>query len=127
MADKIAYTTIDEYIELFPDEVQAVLQGMRKAIRKAAPDAEERIRWQMPTFWQGENLIHFAAFKNHVSIFPGASGVEAFTDRLMEYKTSKGTIQFPLSKPIPYALIEEIVRFRVAGGRPRRRSGSEKS
>lgn len=118
--DKPAYTTFEEYFALFPKEVQDILKKIRQTIRQAAPDAREKISWQMPTFWQNENLIHFAAMKNHIGIYPGESGVLGFADRLSGYKTSKGAIQFPLSEPIPYDLIEEIARFRVkeaTGGR----------
>ena len=82
-------------------------------IRSAAPEAAEKISWRMPTFWQGENLIHFAAFKKHISIFPGGEATEIFAERLTGYKTSKGTIQFPLNKPIDYQLIADITRWRI--------------
>lgn len=91
-----------------------MLSGVREAIRKAAPNAKEKIAWQMPTFWQSENLIHFAAFKSRIGIYPGAEAVELFAERLAEYKTTKGAIQLPMSKPIPYALITEIVVWRVS-------------
>lgn len=107
------YTTVDEYIALFPKDVQAILQEVRRTIRLNAPQAREKISWRMPTFWQGENLIHFAAAKRHIGIYPGAEGVAAFADRLGDLKFSKGAIQLPLSRPIPYDLIGEITRFRV--------------
>jgi uncharacterized protein YdhG (YjbR/CyaY superfamily) len=107
------FTNIDEYIALFPADIQDRLRVIRAAIREAAPNATEKISWQMPTFYQHGNVVHFAAFKDHISLFPGASGVEVFTDRLTAYKTSKGTIQFPYSQPIPLELVKEIVRFRV--------------
>ena len=112
--------TIDQYILEQAEEVQPVLQKVREVIRAAAPDAVEKIAWQMPTFWQatvaprGENLIHFAAFKKHISIFPGGEATAVFADRLTEYNTAKGTIQLPLDKPIPYDLIAEITRWRVS-------------
>ncbi|OPX89875.1 MAG: hypothetical protein A4E53_01390 [Pelotomaculum sp. PtaB.Bin104] len=112
-AEKPAYTTIDEYIALFPENVRDILEQVRSTIRKAAPDAKEKISWQMPTFWQNENLVHFAAAKNHIGLYPGESGVRVFADKLTGYKTSKGAIQFPLSEPIPYDLIAEITRFRA--------------
>lgn len=112
-AKKQRYTTIDEYIALFPENVRDILEQVRQTIRKAAPDSKEKISWQMPTFWQNENLIHFAAAKNHIGLYPGESGVRVFTDKLTGYKTSKGTIQFPLSETIPYDLIKEITQFRV--------------
>ena len=111
------YTTIDEYIALFPSDVQDRLQAMRSAIRAAAPEATEKISYQMPTFHQNGNVVHFAAFKNHIGFFPGASGVEAFADRLTAYKTSKGTIQLPFSEPLPLELVKEITRWRVEENR----------
>jgi uncharacterized protein YdhG (YjbR/CyaY superfamily) len=108
------FTTIDEYLATFPPDVQEKLKGIRALIRRTAPDAEEAIRYGIPTFRQnGSNLVHFAAFKDHLSFFPTASGVEAFRKELSSYKLSKGTIQFPLDKPVPYDLVERIVRFRV--------------
>ena len=105
---------IDQYISEQSEEVQSILNKIRDTIRVAAPEATEKISWQMPTFWQGENLIHFAAFKKHISIFPGSEATTVFADKLTGYKTAKGTIQLPLSKPIPYDLIEEITHWRVA-------------
>ena len=112
-AEAARYATVDEYISLFPETVAHILREVRRTIREAAPEAEERIRWQMPTYWQGENLVHFAAAKNHLGLYPGESGVRVFAEKLRDYKTSKGAIQFPFSKPIPYELIAEITRFRV--------------
>ncbi|HHW24344.1 MAG TPA: hypothetical protein GXX22_02675 [Clostridiales bacterium] len=105
--------SIDEYISEQPEEVKPLLEKIRETIRAAAPDAVEKISYQMPTFWQGENLIHFAAFSKHISIFPGDEAPAAFAERLSGYKTSKGTIQFPLGKPIDYDLIADITRWRV--------------
>jgi len=113
VAEKPVYTTIDEYIALFPDDVRDILEQVRKTIRKAAPDAREKISWQMPTFWQHKNLVHFAAAKSHIGFYPGESAVRVFAHKLTGYKTSKGAIQFPLSEPMPYDLIAEITRFRV--------------
>jgi uncharacterized protein YdhG (YjbR/CyaY superfamily) len=104
--------TIDEYISAQNPEVQPVLQKVRRTIRENAPDATEKISWSMPTFWQGENLIHFAAFKKHLGIYPGDLTSSPFIDKLDEYKHSKGAIQFPYDK-IDYGLIAEIVRYRV--------------
>jgi len=106
--------TIDRYISEQSEEVQSILNKIRDTIRAAAPEATEKMSWQMPTFWQGENLIHFAAFKKHISIFPGGEATTVFADKLTGYKTAKGTIQLPLSKPITYDLIEEITHWRVA-------------
>lgn len=107
-------STIDEYISAQLEDVQPLLCKIRATIRTAAPNAVEKISWQMPTFWQGENLIHFAAFKKHISIFSGGEATEVFAEKLTGYKTSKGTIQFPLNKPIDYDLIADITRWRVA-------------
>lgn len=107
------YSTIDEYIALYPTDIQRILKKIRATVREAAPEAVEKISWRMPTFHQKENLVHFAAMKNHIGFYPGAEGVAAFAARLGEYKTSKGAIQFPLTKPVPYELIANITRFRV--------------
>ncbi len=106
------FKTIDEYIKTFPEEVQTILEKMRQTIRKAVPEAEEAISYQIPTFKLNGNLVHFAAFKNHVSFFPTARGVEAFKKELSQYIGSKGTVRFPLDKPIPYGLVKKIVIFR---------------
>ena len=105
---------IDQYIFEQAEEIRPILQKIRETIRTAAPDAREKILWQMPTFWQGENLIHFAAAKKHIGIYPGGEATTVFADRLTEFKTAKGTIQLPLAGPIPYDLIAEITRWRVA-------------
>ncbi len=105
--------SIDQYISEQEEKVQPILKKIRETISSSAPNAMEKMSWQMPTFWQGENLIHFAAFKNHISIFPGGDATAFFADKLTEYKTSKGTIQFKLDKPIPYDLISEITKWRV--------------
>lgn len=105
--------TIDEYISGFPAEIQERLIALRRFISECASEAKEKISWGMPTFDLFGNLIHFAAFKNHIGIYPGENGVAVFKDRLTEYKTSKGAIQIPNMKPVPYDLIREIVKFRV--------------
>ena len=110
---KTTYTTIDEYIATFPADVQAILQKVRATIRKSAPKAEEAISYQMPTFKLNGNLVHFAAFKNHIGFYPVPSGIEKFKKELSAYKGAKGSVQFPLDKPIPYGLIGRIVKFRV--------------
>lgn len=107
------YTTIDEYIELFPEETRKVLRKVREVIRKAAPEAIEKIGYGIPTFVLGGNLVHFAAYKNHIGFYPGAVGIDAFKEELSSFEGSKGTIRFPLNKPIPYDLIERITKFRV--------------
>ena len=106
--------TIDDYIQGFPTDVQNILEKMRQTIRKAAPEAVEAISYQMPTFkLNGKNLVHFAAFKNHIGFYPIPSGIEAFRRELSPYKQGKGSVQFPLDKPVPYDLVDKIVRFRV--------------
>jgi uncharacterized protein YdhG (YjbR/CyaY superfamily) len=110
---KAGYKTIDEYIQTFPEDIQSILQKMRETIHQAAPEAEEVISYQMPAFKLKGILVYFAAAKQHIGFYPTASGVEAFQKELASYKTSKGAIQFPLDKPIPYDLVEKIVKFRV--------------
>ena len=112
-AGQKAPKNIDEYIAGFPPEVQEKLEKLRATIRKAAPKAEEAIKYMMPTFTLNGNLVHFAAFKNHIGFYPAPKGIEAFKDELAAYELSKGTIRFPLDKPIPYALIGKIVKLRV--------------
>lgn len=112
--NKLPYSTIDEYIAQYPADVQERMQALRKCIREAAPEATEKISWAMPTFYLYGNLFHFAAAKHHIGIYPGASGVETFLPELTEYKSSKGAIQLPLDKPIPFELVTRIVKFRVA-------------
>lgn len=106
--------TIDEYIAGFPPDVQAILQQIRTTIRGAAPDAQETINYQIPTFTLHGNLVHFAAFKAHIGFYPTPSGMQQFKQALSIYKGAKGSVQFPLDQPMPYSLIEEIVKFRVA-------------
>lgn len=109
-----SYGTIDEYIQAFPPPVQDILQKIRQTVRRAAPEASEGISYQMPTFRHNGNLVHFAAYKNHIGFYPSPTGTEAFKEALAQYKGGKGSIRFPLDKPVPYDLIEKIVRFRVA-------------
>ncbi len=108
------YTTIDEYILHTAPEVQETLKTLRSLIKELVPDAEERMSWQMPTFFYHGNLVHFAAHKNHIGFYPGASGISTFSHELSEYKSSKGAVQFPIKQPLPYELIRKIVQFRVA-------------
>ena len=104
---------IDEYIAGFPSDIQTILKKIRTTIRKAAPDAEETIKYQMPTFTLYGNLVHFAAFKEHIGFYPVPRGVEPFKDELAAYKGEKSTARFPLDEPIPLDLISRIVKFRV--------------
>ena len=108
------FATIDEYIASFPPEVQEKLRSIRAVIHRAVPDAEEAIRYGIPTFrLDGVNLVHFAAFKTHLSFFPTSSGVAKFLEELSSYVLSKGTIQIPPGMPVPLDLIERIARFRA--------------
>jgi uncharacterized protein YdhG (YjbR/CyaY superfamily) len=115
---------IDGYIARQPDHVRKVLAAVRAAVRRAAPDAVETMKYGVPTFVQGENLVHFAAFRNHIGFYPTPSAIAAFSDRLSRYKRAKGSVQFPLDEPMPVRLIGQIVRYRVreAGARTVRRS-----
>jgi uncharacterized protein YdhG (YjbR/CyaY superfamily) len=103
--------TIDDYISDQPLEVQPILEELRKTILAAIPDATEKIAWNMPYFWQGKNIVGFAAHKKHISLFPGEAAVEKFSTELSEYKCNKGTIQLPFDKTIDYALVADVVRF----------------
>ena len=111
--NQAAPKTIDEYIAGFPREVQEILEEIRETIRAAAPDAEETISYQIPTFTLNGNLVHFAAFKKHIGFYPTSTGIEKFKKQLAAYEGAKGTVRFPLDKPIPFALIGRITRFRV--------------
>jgi uncharacterized protein YdhG (YjbR/CyaY superfamily) len=104
---------IDEYIADFPDDVQPLLEKVRMAIRKAAPRAEEAIKYQIPTFVLNGNLIHFGGYKNHIGLYPGSRPIQEFKDELVKYRISKGTVQFPLDKPLPLGLIGKITKFCV--------------
>jgi uncharacterized protein YdhG (YjbR/CyaY superfamily) len=111
--NKAKTNTIDEFIALYPIDVQEILKKVRATIKKAAPEAAETIAYGIPTFVLKGNLVHFAAYKNHIGFYPTSSGIARFKDELTTYKTSRGTVQFPLDKPIPYDLISKIVAFRV--------------
>jgi uncharacterized protein YdhG (YjbR/CyaY superfamily) len=112
-ANQAAPETIDDYIAGFPGDVQAILQQIRQTIRQAAPDAQEKISYRMPAFTLKGNLVYFGAFKNHIGFYPIPSGIEEFKEELSVYEQGKGSVQFPLDKPIPYDLISRIVKFRV--------------
>ena len=111
--NKVGFTSIDEYIATFPADIQKLLQEIRATIQAAAPEAEEKISYQMPTFAQHGNLVHFAAFKEHIGMYPTPTGIEAFQEELAPYAGAKGSIRFPLNNPIPFELISKIVKFRV--------------
>ncbi len=117
---------IDEYIAGFPSDIQEILEKIRMTIREAAPDAEEAIKYQMPTFTLKGNLVHFAAFKNHIGFYPTPTGTEKFQKELSVYKGAKGSVRFPLDKPIPFSLISKIVKFRVKENLARAAAKSKK-
>ncbi len=106
-----APASIEEYIERQPEEAQPYLRQINNALKAALPDVVEKISWSMPTYWKKRNLIQFAAFKNHIGLYPGPEAVETFAGRLQEYKTSKGAIQLPYDKPLPLELIAEIAKW----------------
>lgn len=106
-------TTIDEYISRFPKSTQVILEKVRSTIREAAPEAQEAIKYDIPTFVLNGNLVHFAAYEKHLGFYPTPSGIERFKQDLAEYKFAKGSVQFPLDSPIPCALIKKMVKFRV--------------
>jgi len=111
--EKTPPRNVDEYIAGFPKDVQAKLEKLRETIKAAAPEADEKISYQMPTFALRGNLVHFAAYEHHIGFYPTASGIEQFKDHLSIYKGGKGSVQFPLDQPIPYDLVRKIVAFRV--------------
>ncbi|MDP3563299.1 MAG: DUF1801 domain-containing protein [Methanoregula sp.] len=113
VTDKKQFNTIGEYIGTFPEDIQRILEKMRQTIRDAAPEAVEAISYQMPTFKLNGNLVHFAAFKRHIGFYPTPSGIEAFKNELSQYPGAKGSVQFPIDKPIPYDLVKKITLFRV--------------
>ena len=113
-SNKKVFTTIDEYIATFPGDVQKILQELRAVIKAAAPDAQETINYQIPTFTLNGNLVHFGAWKKHIGFYPTSSGTQAFEQELSVYESAKGSIKFPIDKPLPLELIGRIVKFRVA-------------
>ncbi len=110
----VGFNAIDEYIALFPVEIQSKLQEIRATIKAAAPDAEEKISYQMPAFAQKGILVYYAPRKNYIGFYPTSSGTQAFEQELSAYEHTKGTIKFPLDKPLPLDLISKIVKFRLA-------------
>ncbi|HPG09290.1 MAG TPA: DUF1801 domain-containing protein [Saprospiraceae bacterium] len=111
--EKTNYNTIDEYIGTFAPAMQELLQAIRNTIKKQAPEAKETISYGMPTFKSTENLVHFAAYDHHIGFYPTPSGIQAFQEEICNYKWAKGSVQFPLSEPLPFGLIERMVAYRV--------------
>jgi len=118
--EKSKIMDMDSYIAAFPVEIQKTLQKLRKTIQISAPDATEKMSYAMPTFYLNGNLVHFAAYKNHIGFYPAPSGIEAFKKDLAKYKTSKGAIQFLIEEKLPFDLIEKIVKFRVIENKEKR-------
>ncbi len=114
MPSKPTAGAVDEYIRTFPAEIQTRLNAVRDLIRAIAPEATETISYAIPTFdLNGKHLVHFAAFEKHIGLYPAPSGLEAFKEDFGPYKTGKGSVQFPLDRPLPLDLIRRIVEFRV--------------
>lgn len=109
----VRYKTIDEYILQFPKDLQLKLNSLREYIKQCVPQAIEKISWGMPTFYYNGNLIHFAQHKNHIGLYPGPEAIEHFKDELIEYKYSKGAIQFSNDSQLPYELINKIIKFNI--------------
>ena|SRR5688572_18380799 len=124
--NKTKPTNIDEYIAGLPTDIQKILEELRSAIRKAAPGAEETINYGIPTFTLNGNLVHFAAFKNHIGFYPTPGGIEAFKKELSVYEGAKGSVQFPIEKPLPLALVTKIVKFRVKENAERAKAKKKK-
>jgi len=110
---RIIFNDIDSYISSFPESTQKILEQIRRTIRKAAPEAKETINYGIPTFTLNGNLVHFAAFQNHIGFYPTPSGIETFKKELSVYEGAKGSVKFPIDKPLPLDLITKIVEFRV--------------
>lgn len=112
-SNRPAAQNIDEYIAGFPGEVQEILQKIRSLIHETAPQAQEAMKYAIPTFTLNGNLVHFAAFQSHIGFYPTPSGIEKFKQELSAYKGAKGSVQFPLSQPMPYDLMRRMVEFRL--------------
>jgi uncharacterized protein YdhG (YjbR/CyaY superfamily) len=125
--DQTALKNMDEYIADFPHDVQEILEKIRLTIRKAAPDAEEAIKYQIPTFTLKGNLVHFGAFKKHIGFYPTSTGIEKFKNELSVYEGAKGSVKFPLDKPTPFDLISKIVEFRVKENLDRAKAKQKKN
>ena len=126
MSTKANPNIIDTYIANSPKEIQDALKKIRSTIKKSAPKAEETINYGIPTFTLDGNLVHFAGFKNHIGFYPTPSGIEKFKKELSAYEGAKGSVKFPLDKPIPYALISKIVKFRVKENSERSKAKKKK-
>ena len=114
-SSKVVFNSIDEYIASFPVNIQKIMEDIRSTIKVTAPNAKEKISYQIPTFeLNGRNLIHFAGWKKHISLYPIPAGDEAFEKKIAKYVAGKGTLKFPLDKPLPLELIKEVVRLRLA-------------
>jgi len=112
-ATRKQFKTVDEYIDAFPEDVRAILNELRQTIKETAPEARETISYQMPTFTLNGNLVHFAAFKQHIGFYPTPTGIDAFKEDLSRYKGARGSVQFPIDQPLPLPLIRRIVEYRV--------------
>jgi uncharacterized protein YdhG (YjbR/CyaY superfamily) len=108
-----SFQSIDEYIASFPTEIQAVLEQLRQTVKKAAPEAQEKISYQIPTFTLNGNLVHFAAYKNHIGFYGASGATGAFKEELSPYVAGKGTLRFRLDRPLPLSLISDIVKFKA--------------
>ena len=122
---KSGFHSIDEYIGTFPEDIQKLLEEVRATIKAAAPNAEEKISYQMPTFFLNGNLIHFAAFKDHIGLYPTPSGTKAFKRELSIYQGAKGSVRLPIDKPLPLKLISKIVKFRVTENLKKAETGNK--
>ena len=118
--------SIDEYISQFSENIQVILKELREVIRKAAPDATEKISYQMPTFYLEGNLVHFAAYKNHIGFYPTPSAMTVFEEELKQYKRAKGSVQFPINERLPFDLIRIMVLFRVDENKKKGREKQKK-
>jgi uncharacterized protein YdhG (YjbR/CyaY superfamily) len=118
---KSEYMSVDDYIASFPDEVQKKLSDLRNLIKRLAPEATEKISYQMPTFFLNGNLVHFAAYSNHIGFYPAPSGISKFKNELSDYKHAKGSVQFPLDEPLPIEIISRIVEYRVEENRVKKK------
>ncbi len=125
--EESAILLVDQYIKRFPQQTQSKLSEIRKIIRAAAPDATEKISYQIPTFYLYGNLVHFAGYERHIGFYPGASGISTYKNKLKKYKSAKGSVQFPLERPLPGELIKRIVKFRVEENRMKASKGKKQS